>query len=67
MEIFQSLNEKGITILMVTHEPDIAQFARNNIEFKDGRILRHVQVTDRKSASEELEKLPLPIPDEEYT
>jgi len=67
MEIFQSLNDKGITILMVTHEPDIAQFARNNIEFKDGKIIRHIQVTDRKSATEELKKLPLPILAEEYT
>src|SRR6266404_2471815 len=39
MEIFQSLNEKGITIIMVTHEPDIAAYARRNVIMRDGRIL----------------------------
>ena len=37
MEIFQKLNEKGITIIMVTHEPDIASYARRNIVMRDGR------------------------------
>ena len=40
MGIFQSLNrEKGITIIMITHEPDIASFAKRNIHFRDGRIV----------------------------
>jgi putative ABC transport system ATP-binding protein len=38
MGIFQELNEKGITIILVTHEPDIAQFAKRHIVFRDGRI-----------------------------
>src|SRR5690242_698929 len=38
MEIFQQLNEKGLTIVLVTHEHDIAQFAKRVIVFKDGRI-----------------------------
>jgi putative ABC transport system ATP-binding protein len=38
MGIFQELNEKGITIILVTHEPDIAQFAKRHIIFRDGRI-----------------------------
>lgn len=59
MEIFQALNDKGITILMVTHEPDIAEYAHNNILFKDGRIISHVPVNMRKSATEELKKIPL--------
>ncbi len=39
MEIFQSLNDKGITIIMVTHEPDIAGYARRNVVMRDGRIV----------------------------
>jgi len=46
MEIFQHLNrDLGITIIMITHEQDIASFARRNIHFRDGRI-----VEDRNSA-----------------
>ncbi|MES2285503.1 MAG: ABC transporter ATP-binding protein [Bacteroidota bacterium] len=59
MEIFQKLNDKGITIVMVTHETDIAMFAISNILFKDGRIIENNFVKNRKSASEELNKLPL--------
>ena len=65
MEIFQSLNDKGITIMMVTHEPDIAEFARNNILFKDGKIIKHVPVSQRKFAFEELKNLPAPNHDEQ--
>jgi len=57
MEIFQKLNEKGITIVMVTHEPDIAQFAKTNIVFKDGSIIANTTVGDRKNATEELKKI----------
>lgn len=59
MEIFQNLNNKGITIVMVTHEIDIAMFASSSILFKDGRIIENNSVKNRKSASEELNKLPL--------
>jgi putative ABC transport system ATP-binding protein len=40
MSIFRELNEKGITIILVTHEPDIATFAKRVIELRDGEILR---------------------------
>jgi len=56
MEIFQKLNDKGITIVMVTHEPDIAQFAKKNIVFKDGKIIANNPVAERKNATEELKK-----------
>ncbi len=59
MNIFQALNDKGITILMVTHEPDIAQFAQTNIMFRDGQIVSNEKVQDRKMAQEELQKLPV--------
>ena len=59
MEIFQKLNERGITVVLVTHELDIAQFAERNVVFRDGRISRMVRVEDRKIAAEELPKIPV--------
>ncbi len=61
MEIFQQLNEKGSTIVIVTHEPDIAQFALGNIIFKDGKIISNHPVVNRKTASSELIKLNVPV------
>jgi putative ABC transport system ATP-binding protein len=59
MEIFQRLNrERNLTIIIVTHEPDIAQFAQRIISFRDGRIARDVQVEDRKDAEKVLRELP---------
>jgi putative ABC transport system ATP-binding protein len=57
MEIFQKLNDNGITIVMVTHEPDIAEFAKSNVMFKDGKIIANNLVKDRKIATEELKKI----------
>src|SRR4026209_519298 len=57
MEIFQGLNEKGITIIMVTHEPDIATYARRNVVMRDGRVTSDRSVTQRTIATRELEKL----------
>ena len=67
MGIFQQLNEKGITIVMVTHELDIAQFARSNITFRDGQIVSNETVKDRKIAKDELSKLPVINPSEVLT
>ena len=57
MEIFQSLNEKGITIIMVTHEPDIASYARRNIVMKDGQVRNDQLVANRLNAATELERI----------
>jgi putative ABC transport system ATP-binding protein len=57
MQIFQKLNDEGKTVVMVTHEPDIAQFAKTNIVFKDGKIIANEPVIDRKIATEELKKI----------
>jgi putative ABC transport system ATP-binding protein len=47
MAIFQRLNrDLGITVIMITHEPDIAQYAKRDIHFKDGRV-----VEDRENSS----------------
>ena len=57
MEIFQKLNEGGSTIVMVTHEPDISQFALSSLIFKDGRIISNEKITERKNAKKELQKI----------
>jgi putative ABC transport system ATP-binding protein len=64
MDIFQQLNDKGITIVMVTHEPDIAMFTKDNIVFRDGSIISNNKVPHRKYATEELKNLPAPALDE---
>jgi len=57
MGIFQQLNERGITIIMVTHEQDIAAYARRNVMMRDGLILNDHSVLQRFDAAAELEKL----------
>ena len=65
MEVFQYLNtEQGITIALVTHEPDIAQYAKRILVFKDGRIKRDYLIEEPRSAHDELESLP-PLTDED--
>jgi putative ABC transport system ATP-binding protein len=59
MELFQNLNDKGRTILYVTHEPDIARFATRNVVFRDGKIQRELIVTERSFAKEILKTLPV--------
>jgi len=66
MEIFQRLNrERGITLVLVTHESDIAQYADRVIVFKDGKIKSDYQVEDRRDAAEELKNLPVIEDDDE--
>lgn len=55
--VFQKLNDAGITILMVTHELDIAKFCRRNLIMRDGRVVSDVQVASRLHADEEMKKL----------
>jgi putative ABC transport system ATP-binding protein len=60
MEIFQRLNrERSITLVLVTHEPDIAQYADRVVVFKDGKIKSDYQVQDKRDAAEELKNLPV--------
>jgi putative ABC transport system ATP-binding protein len=59
MDIFQRLNrDRNLTVILVTHEPDIAQYANRTIQFCDGRIRRDFAVENRKIASEVLAQLP---------
>ena len=60
MAIFQQLNEEeGLTIVLVTHEPDIAQFAKRNLFFRDGKIRRDEILKERPRASEVLKNMPI--------
>jgi putative ABC transport system ATP-binding protein len=58
MEIFQSLNNIGLSIVLVTHELDIAQFAKRVLVFRDGKIRKDDPVLNRPRASEVLRTLP---------
>ena len=58
MSIFQELNEQGITIVFVTHEPDIASFSSRTIVLKDGIIIQDQKNDKVQSAAHELAKLP---------
>jgi putative ABC transport system ATP-binding protein len=61
MDVFQRLNrERGITILLITHEHDIAQYGTRTIAFRDGRIVSDTPNLNRRLASEELAALPPP-------
>jgi putative ABC transport system ATP-binding protein len=57
MGVFQKLNEQGITIVMVTHELDIARYTKRNVIMRDGRIVSDVAVGDRLNAETELRRL----------
>ncbi len=55
MALFQELNEEGVTVVLVTHERDIARYAKRIVELRDGRVVRDEAVRDRRFASEDLE------------
>jgi putative ABC transport system ATP-binding protein len=58
MEIVQDLNEKGLTIVLVTHEQDIAQFAKRILIFRDGKLRSDRPVVSRPRANDVLRTLP---------
>jgi putative ABC transport system ATP-binding protein len=58
MEVFQNLNDKGLTVVMVTHEHDIAEFAKRVLIFRDGKIRKDEPVRSRPRAAEVLKTLP---------
>jgi putative ABC transport system ATP-binding protein len=51
MAVFQSLNDQGITVILVTHEPDIAEYAARNILFRDGKVIDDKTVKSRRRAA----------------
>ena len=58
MAIFQKLNREGKTVVIVTHEEEIARFATRIVRFKDGKLLADTPVMERLNAEEELAKMP---------
>src|SRR5437899_5189834 len=56
IKLFQELNEQGITIVLVTHEPDVAAYAKRIVEVRDGRIRRDEPVLNRRSAADDLQR-----------
>jgi len=59
MAIFQKLNREGRTIVLVTHEPDIAEHAKRIVRFRDGKIVSDEPVPNPREAAVELEKIPV--------
>jgi putative ABC transport system ATP-binding protein len=59
MAIFQRLNREGRTIVLVTHEPDIAEHAKRIIRFRDGKIVADEAVRNPRDATREVEKIPV--------
>jgi putative ABC transport system ATP-binding protein len=57
MGVFQKLNDQGITIVMVTHELDIASYTKRNIIMRDGRLVTDETVKNRLNAEHELQRL----------
>ena len=55
--LFQKLNDEGITVVLVTHERDFANFAKRIVELKDGRITKDFAIKDRLLAEEKYKKL----------
>jgi len=58
MQIFQDLNDNGLTIVLVTHEHDVAQFAKRVLVFRDGKIRKDHPIMNRPKAIEVLKTLP---------
>lgn len=59
MVLFQELNENGITVCFVTHEPEIAEFTKRNVVFRDGKIIKDIATTKKGSAKSTLQELPI--------
>src|SRR5206468_2785880 len=57
MGVFQKLNAQGITLVMVTHELDIARYTKRNVVMRDGKIVSDILVAERLNAEEELRRL----------
>ncbi len=59
LALFQELNDQGLTVVMVTHEEDIARYARRRVELRDGVVISDQPVADRGDAAADLVALDL--------
>ena len=66
MAILQALNQQGLTIVLVTHEPDIASYTQRQIIFRDGCLIRDEPVSSPRDAQAEWAVLAAQPPDEDY-
>ncbi len=57
MALFQELNDEGVTIVLVTHEPEVAVYAKRIVEVRDGRIVRDEPVKNRRTALDDLQEV----------
>ena len=57
MALFQELNEQGVTLILVTHEPEVAKYAKRVVEVRDGRIIRDHAVENRRKAADDLQEV----------
>ncbi|MBA2677998.1 MAG: ABC transporter ATP-binding protein [Ktedonobacteraceae bacterium] len=64
MGIMQALNQQGLTIILVTHEPDIAEYASRQITFRDGRLVKDEPVSQPRDAQAEWAVLSQQNPDD---
>ncbi len=64
MALFQELNEQGITVVLVTHEPEVAQYAKRVVEVRDGRVVRDHFVEGRRRAADDLAAMEIASLDE---
>lgn len=55
LSVFQELNDQGITVILVTHEPDIALYAKRTVEIRDGIVRRDVLIENRRDATEDFQ------------
>jgi putative ABC transport system ATP-binding protein len=65
MAIFQRLNrEEGITMIVVTHDPDVATYSNRSLHFKDGKLQKDERMAQPRDAKHDLEQLPAEQPEE---
>ncbi|MDE3150960.1 MAG: ATP-binding cassette domain-containing protein, partial [Gemmatimonadota bacterium] len=57
LALFQELNDQGITVVLVTHEHDIAEYCRRVVELRDGHIIRDEPIRTRRAAAEDVAKV----------
>jgi putative ABC transport system ATP-binding protein len=66
MALLQELNQQGLTIVLVTHEPDIASYTSRQVVFRDGRVMRDEPNLNPRVAEEEWQRIVAENPNNDY-